>query len=646
MFAELLLPAVRACIIIDRFPDVEALEDGRRLTIQQTLQRLTGLVQRRRWQPQLFTVKAMGESLQIHSIIEPQGGPVVAVFTSEHGSMSSQEARPTLEALVRDLRVHPGVEAVLLFLPTALGPAVCPWTDVFLCATPYTSAQEFLELLRPYSQGLPPGSLYGDVLSIKAAPMRIACRLLPPHVGVIGLHPLFGRAAGDPTGLVVAVAPASDGRPTVPWQDWLVEQLAGAGLLLTPTSAEEHDAAMSFVQSLTHFVLLSYAFTFVRANQDPTQLLPFRTPVFEPLLYLAARVAALAQRTPDVYRAIQQETQRPELRRLFVDTVRDLLEAIERDVDAHEAESQQPGLGDQEVHHSSDWNDGHPRPSFAELLGELGAPWTPEYHQYAEPFEHLVVMSNTLTDRINALRYQLLRSNSLVKGIRNLRTGTVTVGAIYVDPRHHDRVDLASRVRFRRFNLTSGAIDEEREGPPSHLGSLPIAQAELVDDEELLQWLIVHTGPRSGKDDGRGAPAWDESAHRLRYIGRGHFDLSLAVPPWFDEDIVGRLLPRRWGGEMHLAWAALRHQDVPSPAVGEGTCPVIIPIVLIVPPQRVLDARREAQQQARATQSDPVRRRQREDQLLGEAITRMLSGTRDEVYEWLLQHGAVALHYR
>ena len=63
--------------------------------------------------------------------------------------------------------------------------------------------------------------------------------------------------------------------------------------------AREHDDAMAFVQALTHFALLSFAYTFVRLDQDPADLLPLRTPVFEPLLYLASRVAYLARTSPD-----------------------------------------------------------------------------------------------------------------------------------------------------------------------------------------------------------------------------------------------------------------------------------------------------------------------------------------------------------
>src|SRR6185437_15137494 len=87
---------------------------------------------------------------------------------------------------------------------------------------------------------------------------------------------------------------------------------------------------------------------------------------------------------------------------------------------------------------------------------------------HADPYEHLVAMSNTLTEPINSLRHALLQNAGQVRGLRHTRTGAATIGALYVDPLHHDRVDLASRVRFHRFNLADGVVvgDSAAAGAP------------------------------------------------------------------------------------------------------------------------------------------------------------------------------------
>lgn len=641
LLAEFLLPKVAGCILVDRFPEGTAIsQDDRKVSTMVALQRLAPVVRREGWSEHRFILAGKTGAWHLASAWDLHETPALAVYSTD-ALPDIDEERESLTQWIADLRSFESVRGLVGLASPTLAAEIAEATDILLVATPYISRANFREVIRPYAKGLRPGTLYGDVLSLKEQPLAVAAEILPKSVGIIGLHPLFGRAVVDSTGLVVAVAPAPDGRPSVRWERWLLNVLATLGLLLTPTSGAEHDAAMSYVQALTHFVLLSFAYTFVRANQDPTQLLPFRTPVFEPLLYLAARVTALAQRTPDVYRAIQEETAHPELRRLFVDTAQMLLRAIEKNTS--------PEVGVQKRNPLASLPSNLERTEdsllqLVELLEELGAPWTPEYHQYAEPYEHLIAMSNTLTDRINSLRYQLLLSNGCIRGIRNVRTGTIHIGSIYVDPQHHDRVDLASRVRFRRFNLTLGMLEGEnasgQESAPALLGSLPLAQAELIPDYEVLLWLLAHTGPRSGRDDGRGRSG--EKTTRPRYAGRGHFDLSLAVPAWLDEESAERLLVREWHKAVHLVWVDVKEQSVPSEWIPPGGKAVIFRIVLLITPQRLLELRRVSRNHASEI-TNTVQQNQEWNRQFADRVKKELSTARDAVARWLFAHGGTEL---
>lgn len=639
LFAELLLPHVDLCLLIDRFSMAEHPARGQEVAIAPLVDRLSTVLTRAGLDVRLIAgtppAVAGGQVGGRYGLASP------GWLLARPRDYSGPWPRPGdfgsgAHALPQRLRQTHGVcKVVGLVTPDDAGWAA-QVTDILLIATHFGNEAQFQETLAPYAAAIRPGSLVADLLSTKQAPVAALCRVFSPAVGVLGMHPLFGRVPGDVTGLVVAVVPAADGRPVVRQQAWLLDNLTRLGMLVTPTGAEEHDAAMSYVQALTHFALLCFAYTFVRANQDPTLLLPYRTPVFEPLLYLAARVASLTQRSPEVYRAIQAECTRPELRRLFVDTAQELLAAIETAGTA-------PA----------------PEDPLLEIFQRLGSPWTPAYHQDAAPFEQLVAMSSVLTEPINALRHTLLRSAGQVRAIRNVRTGAVTLGAVYVDPLHHDRVDLASRLRYRRFNPVSGTLDglagggeagaaaAGRRRLEAALGSLPLAQVQLLTDDETVRWLQTNTGPRSGPDDWRGRDdrAGAPRGERQRYVGKAHFDLSLAVPTWFDDDCLTRLLVGRKSSNAEITVALLASQEAPG-LVGEpGTRPAIVRLACIVLPQEVLELRSAADAVAGQVVPTGSLRDQRRtaDRHFAAALVARQAELRRMAQVWLLAHGCAPL---
>ncbi len=293
-------------------------------------------------------------------------------------------------------------------------------------------------------------------------------------------------------------------------------------------------------------------------------------------------------------------------------------------------------------------------------------------------------MSALLTEPINSLRHELLQSAGRIRAIQHVRTGSVTLGSIYVDPLHHDRVDLASRVRFHRFNPTSGVLDrvdeaelqglnteQRRTRVEAGLGSLPLSQVRLLTASELINWLGANTGPRVGPDrpaiwqreadatvDGyasissagrKGSPFPEGSLHtpRLRYVGKAEFDLSLLGPDWLDADCVRRLLADRHSSTIEggIVWSATLEpqQQIEQLAIPAGMRAVLIKIAVILYPDEVLRLRARARASALGDSSLAQRRRGRrqEDRHFIATVADLQVALRDLAYTWLLRHGCL-----
>ncbi|MEZ5383083.1 MAG: prephenate dehydrogenase/arogenate dehydrogenase family protein [Microthrixaceae bacterium] len=138
---------------------------------------------------------------------------------------------------------------------------------------------------------LPPGSIVFDVTSSKNRPLA-ALRRQRSDLAVFGTHPLFGPRVSGPAGQTAVVCPDPD-RPAA--HRWLTELFLRAGITVEEVSAEEHDRAMSWVQALTHQVLIVFAGLVSRSEPGMDELWRFRTPVFEALAGLAGRVLTPSQ---------------------------------------------------------------------------------------------------------------------------------------------------------------------------------------------------------------------------------------------------------------------------------------------------------------------------------------------------------------
>jgi len=436
------------------------------------------------------------------------------------------------------------------------GPSVLPRADVVLLALGFESEAAFAATLDPYLAYLSPGTLLVDLGSTKSGPMAVLQRRVPPNVGVLGAHPLFSPMVSDLTGLIVATVDPSDGRPASPWREWFLSQLAEARVIVTPTDADEHDDAMAFVQALTHFALLSLANTFVRLDRDPANLLAFRTPVFEPLLYLAARVAHLAATTPETYRAIQTFSTRPDARQAFLDSAREILQAVER-------------------------NGETPDP-LVELFRRYGRPWSPEGRDRRERQvrEHFLEMGVRLVDGLNQLRQDVVAAVGEVRAVEERRTGQaprIVVGVVALDLLAPGKRDVASRIRLRRLNLPLGSLQgavlgEEATGDDGQDLIIPLARARLLSDEELIAWLYA-TGQ---------LVEWQP--------------VRLELPVWFDRETLLRLLRGmndRTRDRGSRVWD-LRVEADTGEGDEPGCRPVTLHLAVVLHPADLVAARRVA----------------------------------------------------
>lgn len=455
--------------------------------------------------------------------------------------------------------------------------ALLPRADITLLAIGTEGKSLYDQAIHFYSPWIRPGSLVVDLGSTQTKPLETLCEVLDRQVGILGAHPLFGPTVSDLTGLIVAVVDAPDGRQDSAWRQWFLDRLAHFRLIVTPASARQHDEAMSYVQALTHFTLLSFAYTFVRLDQDPADLLPFRTPVFEPLLYLAARVAYLARSSPDTYRAIQTQTARPDVRAVFLDTARQLLSAIEL-AQSRSTNARLAGAA--------------PDP-LATLFDRFGSPWSPDRldRRERQRREHFLEMGARLVDGLNQLRQEIVASAGQVRAIEERRVGQpprIAIGLVDLDLLDPGKQDVASRIRLRPINLLLGSVQggEGSDEDPGHDQMIPLARARVLNDAELFDWLL----------------------EQGELVVRRTCDLR--VPEWFDREILLRLLktvPRDDELPRSRVWDVLMTPLDPRPDDTEGLKPARIALAIVLHPSELVSMRRDARRTVARELDDVLR---------------------------------------
>ena len=122
-----------------------------------------------------------------------------------------------------------------------------------------------------------------DVTSVKEAPLQ--AMLEATTASVVGTHPMFGPSVHTLQGQRVVIC---RGRGDA-WADWAAQSFAARGLVITETTATQHDRAMSVVQVLTHFQTQVQGLTLSRLGLPLAETLPFTSPAYLLELYVAAR---------------------------------------------------------------------------------------------------------------------------------------------------------------------------------------------------------------------------------------------------------------------------------------------------------------------------------------------------------------------
>ncbi len=135
-------------------------------------------------------------------------------------------------------------------------------------------------------------SIVFDTSSAKVSALA-TLRAVRHDVSVFGIHPLFGPTVKSMDGQTVVVCPSS-AAPAA--HAWLVDLIAATGGIVELASPEQHDRVMAYVQAASHQALLAFADVIATSGHDiEGELWKLRTPVFETLLGLAARVLSPGQ---------------------------------------------------------------------------------------------------------------------------------------------------------------------------------------------------------------------------------------------------------------------------------------------------------------------------------------------------------------
>lgn len=224
------------------------------------------------------------------------------------GRLAATHMAPHCELLVHD----PAASAADV---RSTGAGSCSVEDVSTCdacvlAVPMQSLEPVCLQLAPH---LSEQTLVADVSSIKTGPVETMLRTLPPHVEVLGTHPLFGPQTVGEIGLPgqsIALCPVrlSDRRMQEA-REFLRKTL---GLNIIETTPDEHDRQMALVQVVTH--LVGHA-----ASEMDLPELPLATLAYKRLLQMKHNVERDSE---ELFEAIQ--TLNPyaaDVRRRFVDAV-------------------------------------------------------------------------------------------------------------------------------------------------------------------------------------------------------------------------------------------------------------------------------------------------------------------------------------
>lgn len=183
--------------------------------------------------------------------------------------------------------------------------------DVVVVSVPIDVTDAVIRAVGPHVRE---DALLMDVTSVKEAPLQTMLEVT--GASVVGTHPMFGPSVHTLQGQRVVIC---RGRGDT-WADWVAQSFSARGLVITETTATQHDRAMSVVQVLTHFQTQVQGLTLSRLGLPLAETLPFTSPAYLLELYVAARhfaqdpalygsIEMLNPRTADITAAFGQSVQ-------------------------------------------------------------------------------------------------------------------------------------------------------------------------------------------------------------------------------------------------------------------------------------------------------------------------------------------------
>ncbi len=191
--------------------------------------------------------------------------------------------------------------------------------DVVVVSVPIDVTDAVIRAVGPHVRE---DALLMDVTSVKEAPLQTMLEVT--GASVVGTHPMFGPSVHTLQGQRVVIC---RGRGDT-WADWVAQSFSARGLVITETTAAQHDRAMSVVQVLTHFQTQVQGLTLSRLGLPLAETLPFTSPAYLLELYVAARHFA---QDSALYGSIEMRNPRTaEITAAFGQSVQDVADILAR----------------------------------------------------------------------------------------------------------------------------------------------------------------------------------------------------------------------------------------------------------------------------------------------------------------------------
>ena len=211
-----------------------------------------------------------------------------------------------------------GHRVLVADVDTELTPeAAAALADVTVISVPIDVTLEVIRRVGPHVRE---DALLMDVTSLKAAP--VTAMLESSRGSVLGTHPMFGPSVHTLQGQRVVLCRARGDA----WADWVAQLLVARGLVITETTPDLHDRAMSAVQVLTHYQTQVLGLTLARLGLPLSETLRFTSPAYLLETYVTARHFA---QSPALYGPIEMGNPRTaEVTATFGAAARELSEIL------------------------------------------------------------------------------------------------------------------------------------------------------------------------------------------------------------------------------------------------------------------------------------------------------------------------------